>query len=139
MPALRAIAERAYAVYVPRIGRRPAPLDADYDAAVNDGLVQVLEEDGAVLGYVVSRQVDGALLLENMAVAPERAGRGATAVAWRRSPRPGRGELGLRRIELYTNAAMVENLELYPHLGFVETGRREEDGFDRVFFARELS
>ena len=46
--------------------------------------------------------------------------------------------LGLQAIELYTNEAMVENLELYPRLGFVETGRRVEDGFRRVYFKKTL-
>ena len=44
----------------PRMDRRPAPLDADYDAAVANGLVQVLQSDGAVVGYVVTREADGA-------------------------------------------------------------------------------
>ena len=136
-PTLRAVAERAYARYVPRIGRRPAPMDADYGAAVAKGLVRVIENDEGVVGYVVVREADGALLLENMAVAPEHAGRGhgrrLVALAETRAR-----ELGLSRIELYTNAAMVENLALYAHLGFVRTGRRHEDGFDRVFLAREL-
>ena len=135
-PVLRAIAGRAYDKYVPRMDRRPAPLDADYDAAVASGAVQVIEGDDGVLGYVVVREADGALLLENMAVAPEHAGRGHGRRLVELAEARAR-ELGLARIELYTNAAMVENLELYRHLGFVETGRREEDGFDRVFFARE--
>ena len=136
-PVLRAIAGRAYDKYVPRMDRRPAPLDADYDAAVAAGAVQVLEGDDGMLGYVVVREADGALLLENMAVAPEHAGRGHGRRLVELAEARAR-ELGLARIELYTNAAMVENLELYRHLGFVETGRREDDGFDRVFFVRGL-
>jgi hypothetical protein len=33
---------------------------------------------------------------------------------------------------------MFENLGLYLKMGFVETGRREEDGFERVYFRKEL-
>jgi hypothetical protein len=33
---------------------------------------------------------------------------------------------------------MVENLALYPRLGYREDGRRVEDGFDRVFFSKRL-
>ncbi len=46
--------------------------------------------------------------------------------------------LGLPEVSLYTNEAMVENLRLYPRLGFVETGRRVEDGYRRVFFRKSL-
>ncbi len=31
------------------------------------------------------------------------------------------------------------NRSLYPRLGYSETGRRMEDGFDRVFYRKELS
>jgi len=31
------------------------------------------------------------------------------------------------------------NLELYPHLGFVEVDRRVDEGFDRVYFAKAVT
>jgi hypothetical protein len=46
------------------------------------------------------------------------------------------GEAGRRRlpaIRLYTNAAMTENLSIYAHMGFVETHRAVEKGFNRVY------
>ena len=45
---------------------------------------------------------------------------------------------GLGAIRLYTNEAMTENIALYRRLGFVETGRREEAGFRRVYMAKAL-
>ena len=45
---------------------------------------------------------------------------------------------GLCAVELYTNVKMTENLTLYPHLGYQEIDRRTEDGFDRVFFRKNL-
>ena len=46
--------------------------------------------------------------------------------------------LGLSELRLYTNAAMTENLVLYPRLGYLEDGRAERDGFARVFFSKRL-
>ena len=46
--------------------------------------------------------------------------------------------LGLNAVELYTNEKMTENLGLYSRLGYIETGRRNEDGFNRVFFRKAL-
>ena len=46
------------------------------------------------------------------------------------------GEAKRRRlpaIRLYTNAAMTENLSIYAHMGFVETHRAVEKGFNRVY------
>ena len=45
---------------------------------------------------------------------------------------------GLVAVELYTNGMMRENLEMYPALGYRETGRRTEDGFERVYFRKEV-
>ncbi len=47
-------------------------------------------------------------------------------------------EHGLTEIRLYTNALMTENLAWYPRLGYEETGRRMEDGFDRVYFRKPV-
>jgi hypothetical protein len=33
---------------------------------------------------------------------------------------------------------MHENLELYPRLGYRQTDRRVEDGFERVYFSKKL-
>jgi hypothetical protein len=47
-------------------------------------------------------------------------------------------DLGLPELRLYTNAAMTENLKLYPRLGYGETGRHSERGFERVYFSKSL-
>lgn len=41
-------------------------------------------------------------------------------------------------VRLYTNEKMTDNLALYPHLGYAETGRRIEDDFARVYFEKRL-
>ncbi|MEC9102228.1 MAG: GNAT family N-acetyltransferase, partial [Pseudomonadota bacterium] len=45
---------------------------------------------------------------------------------------------GLETVKLYTNVKMQANLTLYPRLGYVETARKSEDGFDRVYFEKRL-
>jgi hypothetical protein len=47
--------------------------------------------------------------------------------------------LSLNALRLYTNAAMTENLSMYAHLGFVETHRVTEDGFNRVYMRLSLA
>jgi hypothetical protein len=46
--------------------------------------------------------------------------------------------LGLSALSLYTNAAMSENLAVYAHLGFVETHRVVERGYNRVYMRLSL-
>jgi GNAT superfamily N-acetyltransferase len=135
--AVRAVVDAAYSVYVPRIGRGPAPMTADYAQLIADGDVWVSDEDGTVVGILVIRAAGDALELENVAVAPERQGHGhgRALIAFAEQKAL---ELGLAAVELYTNEAMVENVQLYPRLGYAEVGRRVEDGYRRVFFRKTL-
>ena len=45
---------------------------------------------------------------------------------------------GHERIWLYTNVKMSQNLVWYPRLGYVETHRKLEKGFERVFFEKRI-
>jgi ribosomal protein S18 acetylase RimI-like enzyme len=137
LDAIRAIVREAYALYVPRIGREPAPMTADYAALVGAGEVRVATDMDVVVGVLVVRPVPGALHLENVAVGDRARGRGIGRALVAYAENEAR-ELGLPAVELYTNAKMTENLTLYPHLGYTETGRRSEAGFDRVFFSKPV-
>jgi hypothetical protein len=44
-PAIRACAEAAFAPYIPAIGRPPAPMTADYGAAIAAGEAHVAVDD----------------------------------------------------------------------------------------------
>ena len=65
--ALRAIAAAAYEKYVPRIGRPPAPMTADYGRPVSTGQAWAAVEDGHVVGFAILIAQPGYLLLENVA------------------------------------------------------------------------
>jgi len=133
----RAVVRRAYALYVPRMGKEPAPMLADYGALIAAGEVYVLEDAGAPAALIVIYPKEDALFIENIAADPsaQRKGHGRTLLAFaeREAQR-----LGLKFLRLYTNAAMTENLTYYPSLGFRETERREEDGYKRVFFEKRV-
>ena len=135
---IRAIARAAFAKYVPRVGREPAPMTADYEAEVAAQRTVVIEVAGTVDGYMVAWPEDDAYFIDNIGVEPSRQGTGlghrllehAAAEAAR---------LQLPALRLYTNIAMVENLSMYAHLGFVETHRATEKGFDRIYLRRSLA
>ena len=44
----------------------------------------------------------------------------------------------LAAIRLYTNVKMTENFPFYAKLGYRETGRVTEDGYDRVYFVKQV-
>ena len=136
--ALAALAREAYEVYVPRIGRPPAPMTADYGEAVSGGLTWIAVRDGVIVGLLVLVVRPDHLLLENVAVLPSAQGSGVGARLLALAEEQAR-ELGREEIRLYANEAMTENLAYYPKHGYIETHRAEQDGFRRLFFSKRLS
>jgi ribosomal protein S18 acetylase RimI-like enzyme len=45
---------------------------------------------------------------------------------------------GYREIRLYTHQTMVENQRLYASIGYEETRRGSEAGYERVFMRKQL-
>jgi len=136
--AATAITRAAYRTYVERIGREPAPMAADFGALIEAGDVWVAADRDQVVGVLVLRLQDTALLLESVAVDPAHQGQGIGRSLIDHAEQVAR-DAGLSAVELYTNAHMTENLRLYPSLGYDLIDRRWEDGFDRVFFRKSLA
>lgn len=138
VPAMTAIAAAAYAVYVERIGRKPAPMVADFARHVADAEAYVLDDGGEVFGFVVTFEKEGGQFVENVALDPGCHGQGLGRLLLDFCEAEARRK-GLGRLFLYTNIHMRENLDFYPRLGYVETHRVHEDGFDRVYFEKVLT
>ena len=134
---IRRIARAAYAKYVPRIGREPAPMVADFAGQIVNGIIHVVEDQRRVCGFIVLYPRGDHMHIENIAIDPafQRHGLGTALLEFAEQQAHVHGR---RAIELYTNEKMTENLEFYPRLGYVETGRSVEDGFSRVYFRKEL-
>lgn len=139
---VRKIAEVAYAPYVTEIGMRPGPMDDDYAAHLDAGHLWVwpdnADSNAAILGILVVIPQEDALLLENIALAPKAQGRGIFRLMMDFAERQAISQ-NLPAITLYTNAKMTRNLTVYPHLGYHKTHRSVQNGFDRVFFRKDLA
>ncbi len=145
--AIRDLARAAYAHYVERVGREPGPMTDNYEDRVAVDECWVATETGEteqaqpsqdrLVGYLVLRLEPDHLLLDNVAVAPDRQGKGIGAfllnLAETRAVAHGRAQ-----IRLYTHVTMVENIARYGRHGYVETHREDEHGFRRVFMLKQL-
>jgi ribosomal protein S18 acetylase RimI-like enzyme len=137
VPGIVDVVDQAYRHYITRLGKPPGPMLDDYASRVSEGAVWVLEEGAVIAAIIVLLPAPSYLLLDNIAVAPARQGLGlgrrllafAEAEALRR---------GYREIRLYTHQTMVENQRLYNSIGYEETGRGTEAGYDRVFMRKQL-
>lgn len=135
--AVREIVRTAFSHYVARLGHAPGPMLDDYAALIDKGCVHVAERDGIVQGILVLIPQNEALLLDNVAVAPEAQGSGLGR-AMLQFAEQSAIRMGYRRIRLYTNEAMVENIVFYLRVGYKETHRVEEKGFRRVYMLKTL-
>lgn len=135
--AIESIAKRAYAPYIARIGRQPAPMLEDYSCLVLAAQVWVLEDQQAIAGFIVLLDAQETLLLDNLAVSPEAQGRGhgRQLLAFAEQQALAAGHSCVR---LYTNQAMSENIALYVRHGYVETHRAVENGLHRVYMSKAL-
>lgn len=135
--AVRECVREAYSKYVGRIGREPAPMLVDYEAAILAGEAWVLVEGGETSGVLVMRSENDHLFVETVAVRPgmQGSGLGRKLMAFAEEAATSQG---LHEIRLYTNEKMVENLPFYKSLGFEETGRGLDEGYRRVFMKKRL-
>jgi GNAT superfamily N-acetyltransferase len=135
--AVRAVVDASYGHYVARIGKSPGPMLDDYVRRIADGQAWVLEHDGRIVGTLVLAPEAGGLLLDNIAVLPDSQGKGFGRILIGFAETEARGR-GCDEIHLYTHMLMHENIALYRRLGFVETARRSEKGYDRVYMTKHL-
>ncbi|WP_433437398.1 GNAT family N-acetyltransferase [Nonomuraea sp. CA-141351] len=135
----KAVVERlvhdAYSPWIEVIGMRPLPMEADYAALIDAGRVHVTDE---LDGLIVLVPEDGVLLVENVAVRPDRQGEGLGRALMAYAEEEAR-RLGLPALRLYTNVKMAANIALYESLGYVETGRQGVEGRSAVMMRKQLT
>ena len=133
---LRDIADDAYAKYTPFIGKKPAPMLADYNAYISDDVVFVYDNGSDILGFaVIIHQIDG-YWLETIAVSSDQQGQGI-------------GKALMMAVDnyicmfatsyqLYTNVVMTQAADWYNRLGFNQIEIKKIAGYQRIYFQKIL-
>lgn len=110
----------------------------DFGQVIRQHRVFVAEQQSKVVGVVVLILKGGGILLDNVAVRPAQQGKGLggrlIALAESESRRQ-----GFSQLDLYTHESMTENIAMYKKLGYFETERRAERGYQRVYMRKVLS
>ncbi|THX80672.1 acyl-CoA N-acyltransferase [Aureobasidium pullulans] len=145
---LQRINDLVYAAYHPYLtrlnGKSPAPMTANYDFLIATRKLFILRTTtstpNSIIGCISFRLVPKTQTLEinNVAIDPSAQGQGFGKLLMKSSEDLA-GDLGVKKLELYTNVKMVENIGLYGKIGYVEVGRWKEDGFERVFMRKEMA
>lgn len=132
---IRALVRAVYAKYVVALGREPLPMVADYGIAVRDHQLWVLRDKGELIAVLELIPAADHLLIENIAVAEDRQGKGIgrrlLQFAEQEAVHQGYGEL-----RLYTNAAMAGDVARYQSMGYRKY-KREPIGKSAVVHLRK--
>lgn len=119
--ALAACIDAAYAVYAARIADLPAVSDGIAED-IRDNIVWVSIRDDRIVGGLVLIARPDHIVLANVAVDPAAAGEGIGRALIELAETETR-RLDLDTLRLSTHVDMPENVRLYEHLGWRETGR----------------
>ena len=136
--ALAQCVNAAYCHYIPRIGKPPGPMLVNYAEAIAQHQVWVAIDRQQLIGGLVLIPAADYLLLDNIAVHPEHQGRGLGRALLDLADAEARSQ-GYGELRLYTHERMTENIAMYTYLGWIETGRGEQDGYQRVFMRKPLT
>jgi len=136
---LRAIARGAYQQYVAEMGKEPAPMLTDYAKHLaQDTVVVAISKQKKIAGFAILISKSDGYWLENIAVDQSMTGQGLGGLllhhveSWLLAQ-------GHKTIRLYTNIVMRQNMAWYQRRGYREYERKTEEGYERVFFLKELS
>jgi len=126
--------ESAYATYQPRMnGERLPPMDVDYLLEIKNYPTWVVEQGGEIAGGLIMMFENNRASIANIAVDPNFQGQGIGGALMKFAESKAR-EKQFSTLQLATHVLLKENISLYRHLGWVETGR---DG-SKVFMQKNL-
>jgi GNAT superfamily N-acetyltransferase len=127
----------AFQPYVERMGMAPGPMLLDYPALIDAGCVWVAERRARIEGVLVQYETPDGFYVDTVATSAEARGTGVgrTLLEFAESEAIRRG---FASVYLCTNSKMTENQVFYPRIGYVEYDRRNEAGYDRVFYRKSL-
>ena len=101
------------------------------------GVVEVVDDAAGVAGTLVLLEKADHLLLDNIAVRPDRQGSGVGKRLFLFAEDRAR-LAGHREMRLYTAEVMIENVALYRRCGWVEYDRSAATGTPRVYMRKRV-
>jgi len=126
--------ESAYTAYQERMGgERLPPMDADYLSEIKNYPTWVIESEGSILGGLIMVFENDHASIANIAVDPNFQGQGIGGALMKFAESKA-NENSFSELHLATHVLLIENISLYQHLGWEETGRDET----RVFMKKKI-
>ena len=132
--SLKNCMESAYSAYQERMGgARLPPMDVDYLSEIKNYPTWVVESDRSILGGLIMMFENDQASIANIAVDPKFQGQGIGGALMRFAESKAKVN-NFSELHLATHALLNENISLYRHLGWEETGRDET----RIFMKKRI-
>jgi len=132
--SLKNCMESAYAAYQERMGGlRLPPMDVDYLSEIKNYPTWVVDSEGSILGGLIMVFENEQASIANIAVDPRFQGQGIGGALIKVAESKAK-DSSFSELHLATHVLLNENISLYQHLGWEETGRDET----RVFMKKEI-
>jgi N-acetylglutamate synthase-like GNAT family acetyltransferase len=126
--------ESAYSAYQERMaGACLPPMDVDYMSEIKNYPTWVVEAKGNVLGGLIMSFENDQASIANIAVDPKYQGNGIGGALMKFAESKAREDI-FSDLHLTTHVLLHENVSLYQHLGWEETGRDES----KVFMKKKI-
>jgi len=135
--AISSLTDAAYSKWIPVISRKPQPMTADYSKMVVENSIWLLYVEEQLAGVLVLVDESTTVLIYSIAVHPayQKKGLGRRLLDWAEHQAR---EKGYTSIRLYTNEQFNENIRLYHHAGYEETGREPFLNSNIIHLAKKL-
>ena len=131
---LKACMESAYATYQERMGgARLPPMDVDYSSEIENYPCWVAESAGEILGGLIMTFAADRAQIANIAVAQQAQGQGIGGKLMKFAESEAR-KRGFSELHLATHVMLSENVALYRHLGWEESGKEA----NRVYMQKKI-
>ena len=132
--SLKNCMESAYSTYQERMGgARLPPMDVDYLSEIKNYPTWVVESDRSILGGLIMMFENDRASIANIVVDPKFQGQGIGGALMRFAESKAKVN-SFSELHLATHALLNENISLYRHLGWEETGRDET----RIFMQKRI-
>jgi GNAT superfamily N-acetyltransferase len=131
---LRKCMQAAYAPYLGRMaGMRLPPIDVDYSSEIENYPVWLADSAGRIVGGLIMDFVGDRAWIANIAIDPACQGQGIGGRLIKFAEAKAR-QRQCAELHLATHVLLDENISLYRHLGWEETGRDDS----RVYMKKSL-
>lgn len=126
--------ESAYTAYQERMnGVRLPPMDVDYLSEIKEYPCWVVESEGSILGGLILVFEKDRASIANIAIDPSFQGQGIGGALMKFAELKAKVN-NFSELHLATHLLLNENIALYQHLGWTETGRDNT----RIFMKKEI-